>query len=160
MSSLRWIVRVCTVMLVMTMSATAYQWLSVQDADGITWARITFVNHSSEASNWAVWNCRTAVDSDADWAETDALSDWDGIVEAGVIRYVWVYGYLDGDVYIANTDGDESSHMAAATLDAAGNAEWVVTIAADRTVTSELLPVQPYSAPAQAGDLPEPPEYE
>lgn len=154
------LVGACGVMLVMTVGVFASGWLSVYDSTGITWARIKFVNESSDASNWAVWNCRTAVYSDAGYAQTDAVADWDGIVNAGEIQYVWVYGFLDSEVYIANTDGDESSHQAVASLDPNGSSEWVVTIHSDRTVTSTLEPVQPYGAPAQEGALPEPPELE
>ncbi len=144
---------------VLAPAAHADAWRGAQDANGMTWARITFVNESAEDSTWAVWNCRTAVNSGADWAITDATSDWDGVVPAGTVQHVWVYGYLDGEVFIGNSDGDESTHQGGALLDPNGSAEWVVTVAPDRTVTSVLSPAA-YGVPAHEGDLPNPPEVE
>ncbi len=127
----------------------AQTWRAAQDANGWTWARVTFVNQSTNASNWAVWNCRATVSSTVKAATTDPVSNWDGVVNPGETRYVWLYvmGAFSDDAHIDSGDGGASRYRGAYTPSLAGDSEWVITLAADSTVTATLAPGATYGAP-------------
>jgi hypothetical protein len=134
----------------------AEYWLGVLDAEGRTWARIKFVNQSASPSNWAISNCRAAVSSDEAAASTDAVADWDGVVDAGATEYVWIYGFLSGDVSVDSADGGASAFNGVASPAGDGaSGEWVITIANDGSVTASIDTVVPYGVPSVTGDLPE-----
>lgn len=129
-------------------------WRGVQDADGCTWARVKFVNTSDQPSSWAVWNGRAAVDSTVDTAVTDQEQNWDGVVNPGETRYVWIYGVLAGDVNIANTDGGPSALYPGANTPVDGaDGELAVTIATDGTVTTSIEAGASYEIPTHTGNF-------
>jgi hypothetical protein len=127
-------------------------WRGARDATGCTWARIKFVNNSSRVSNWIFGQCRVARDSTAATAVTDQSFDGDGVVDPGATRHVWVYGILSGDVEITNADGGASAYRGAYTPSNTGDAELVVTVAEDGTVSARLEPAA-YSVPSHSGNF-------
>jgi hypothetical protein len=130
------------------------QWRAVTDASGCTWARVKFVNQSDQPSHWTIWNGRAALDSTATTAVTDHESNWDGIVYPGETRYVWIYGRLAGEVNIANIDGGPSTYYPGAHLPVEGaDAELLITIAGDGTVSATLEPGASYTVPAYTGNF-------
>lgn len=133
-------------------SGSAQTWRAAQDARGWTWARVTFVNQSTNASNWTVWNCRAAVSSSATAATIDPVLNWDGVVNPGETHYVWIYvmGAFSDEAHIDSGDGGASSYRGAYTPSLAGDGEWVITLATDSTVTATLVPGASYEAPAHA----------
>ena len=135
-----------------TASAFGQTWRAVQDSGGWTWARVTFVNQSTNTSNWAVWNCRASVSSSATAATTDPVLNWDGVVNAGETRYVWLYvmGAFGDDAHIDSGDGGGSSYRGAFQPSPAGDSEWVITIATDSSVSAVLAPGAAYSAPVHS----------
>jgi hypothetical protein len=129
----------------------AQTWRAVQDTKGWTWARVMFVNQSTNAANWTVWNCRATVSSTAKTATTDPVLNWDGVVNPGETRYVWLYvmGAFSDDAHIDSGDGGASSYRGAYTPSPAGDSEWVITLAADSTVTARLASGASYQAPSR-----------
>jgi hypothetical protein len=127
-------------------------WRGVRDATGCTWARVKFVNNSSQVSNWIFGQCRVARNSTAASAVTDQSFDGDGAVDPGATRYVWVYGVLSGDVEIANADGGISAYRGAYTPSNTGDGELVVTVAEDGTVSAHLEAAA-YTIPAHSGNF-------
>lgn len=140
----------------MTASANAQtSWRSVTDAGGCTWARVQFVNQSAQTTYWVIWNGRAAIDSTDTSAVTDSDYDWDGVVNAGETRYVWVYGFgISGaSPNIGSASGTVGGYQGTNTLTDAGDGEWVVTIAADGTVTAAVAPGAVYDAPSRSGTI-------
>lgn len=132
----------------------AQSWLAVMDGYGCTWARIRIVNLSASDVGWTFNNCRTAIESTADSAVTDALADWDGQVPTGEARYVWVYGLLSGDIEVSTAGGTDAAFLERFAFDYAGDNELVLTVGADGVVTASLEPAS-YVAPAQSGTMPD-----
>lgn len=133
----------------------AADWRAVVDGNGCVWARVFFVNNSAADSNWIIRNCRTAISSSDSAAVTDAELDWDGVVPAGAMMPVWVYGFLqEAYIDVANADGGASTYDGSATLVEEGDGELVITIAVDGTVSVEVQAVTPYGAPSQSGTMP------
>ncbi len=128
----------------------AQSWRAVQDANGWTWARVSFVNQSTNASHWAVWNCRTAVASSAAAATVDPVLNWDGVVNAGETKTVWVYvmGPVSDSAHIDSADGGISAYLGAQQAVLSGDSEWVITIGADSAVSGALVTGASYGAPA------------
>jgi hypothetical protein len=139
-------------LLVSAISSFGQSWRAVQDANGWTWARVTLVNQSGMACNWAVWNCRAAVDSTATAANTDADLNWDGVLNPGETRYVWLYVMyaadgIPGGAHIASAGGGQSGYSAAYAPSLAGDGEWVITVASDGTVAETIATGATYTAP-------------
>jgi hypothetical protein len=139
---------------IVTMAADAATWRGVTDDSGLTWARIRIVNASGQDSNWSISNCRTAINAGHDAAVTDASLNWNGVVAAGASTYVWVYGVLNGDVLLDNADGGASALAVAASPVDGGDGEWVVSIAADGSVTTYIEAAASYGIPSRTGTLP------
>jgi len=136
-----------------SLSSEAATWRGATDSQGVTWARIKFVNQSGHASNWSISNCRTTTSAGQGAAATDAAKDWNGVVAPGSTAYVWVYA-VDGDVLMDNADGGSSAYNAAASPMDGADAEWVVTIGADGTVESSLELADAYQVPVRTGTMP------
>ena len=135
-------------------SVQAATWHGITDENGLTWARLKIVNESASDSSWIVSNCRTAIASDQDAAETDASQDWSGLVAAGATAYVWVYGDSAGEISVASAGGTESGYNIDVATDAAGDGELVITVDADGAVTGDIV-TSSYDLPSQVGTLPE-----
>jgi len=136
------------------LSSQAATWLGVQDSSGCTWARVKIINDSTSDSSWIISNCRTAVASGQNSAETDSNQDWSGLVSAGTTAYVWIYGVSAGEVSIASAGGTESGYNAVATTDEAGDGEWVITVDAEGTVSGGIVTAS-YGLPSQSGTMPD-----
>jgi hypothetical protein len=132
----------------------AADWRGATDASGLTWARIRIDNQSAQASNWSISNCRTATSAGHDAAVTDASLNWNGVAAPGASTYVWVYGVLSGDVLLDNADGGASALAVAASPVDGGDGEWVVSIAADGSVTTYIEAAASYGIPSRTGTLP------
>ena len=144
---------VCAILFSFAGAGYAASWRGVVDANGCTWARVRIENLSTNDTSWMIANCRTAVSSSEDTATTDAAQDWDGTVAAGAATDVWIYGILAGDVNVSTANGTASGYNAFATPDIAGDSEWVITVAADGTVSAAVEPAA-YGVPAQFGTFP------
>lgn len=146
----------CFIMvLTAALAVHAATWSGIQDSAGFTWARVLIINDSDADSNWSISGGRTAVQSDADNAEVDQSTDWDGRVPAGQTVYVWVYGIDLSSVTIANADGGDASYLGEFTLDAAGDGEAVIVVNADGTTSVDVVASESYAAPFVTGQLPE-----
>jgi hypothetical protein len=136
----------------------AQTWRAMQDAKGWTWARVTFVNESTNVSNWTVWNCRTAVTSTVDRATSHPRLNWDGVVNPEETQIVWVYvmDAFSEDVHIDNADGGPSAYRGAYTPSLTGDSEWVIMITTDSTVRARLVTGAAYEAPIHTGSYLDP----
>lgn len=152
MKACSWLAVVAAMMV--CLSAEAATWRGVTDANGCSWARINIVNNSSADTTWAISNCRTAIGSTSDAAQTDAEQDWSGVVAANSSAYVWVYGLISGDVNVSTAGGTASGYNGYASLDYAGDGEWVINVDANGDVTASVEAAS-YGAPAQSGTLPD-----
>ena len=133
--------------------ASAQSWRGVSSVDGITWARVLIVNNSPDVSNWGLWNCRTAVDSSGTTALTDQELNWDGVVNPGETRYVWVYSTAFVDVNIGSAGGTDTGLQTSDAMVDSGDSDLVITIAADGTMTSSLAAGATYDAPTHSGSF-------
>lgn len=145
-------------------TAQAATWRGVIDDDGTIWARVKIVNESGWAVSLAVWNCRTAVFSTEDSAETSLDENWDAEVEAGTTEYVWVYGgvrTVDGETgevstsdLAVNISSDDGVAYRAEFVPAEdGDGEWVITVNADGEISGDIETVAvPYGQPTLLGN--------
>lgn len=131
----------------------AQTWLGVPDAAGCTWARVKIVNLSTNEVDWAISNCRTAIESTDNSVVTDAFRDWDGVVPAGEARYVWIYGLLSGEINMATAGGTATGYSGYIAPSDAGNGELVLTVDANGAVAALVEPAT-YDVPTRSGTMP------
>lgn len=132
----------------------------VMDTNGTMWVRIKLENSSPSPVTFAIWDCRTAVDS----TDTTAVTDFSGgpgpTVNPGETRVVWLYGGVvsvdadtgevttsDLDIKIASQDA--ITYSGSCTPQDGADGEWVVTIAADGSMSESLELGATYVVPVQ-----------